>query len=95
MALHWYDWGCDISNPFANGMSPISIADAQANLPEILAELRPGEELPLIDGGRVIARIVGESVPVEPRPGPGLARGMLTIVSDDEEHLRDFAEYMP
>jgi hypothetical protein len=26
---------------------------------------------------------------------PGLLRGFITIVSDDDEHLKDFAEYMP
>jgi hypothetical protein len=26
---------------------------------------------------------------------PGLGKGMITIVSDDEDHLKDFAECMP
>ena len=30
-----------------------------------------------------------------PQPKPGFAKGTLTIVSDDDEHLKDFAEYMP
>jgi prevent-host-death family protein len=29
------------------------------------------------------------------RPQPGLCKGMITIVADDDEHLKDFAEYMP
>lgn len=29
------------------------------------------------------------------RPMPGLSRGMLTIVADDDKHLKDFKEYMP
>lgn len=29
------------------------------------------------------------------RPAPGLGKGMLTIISDDDDHLKDFAEYMP
>jgi antitoxin (DNA-binding transcriptional repressor) of toxin-antitoxin stability system len=29
------------------------------------------------------------------RPAPGLGKGMITIISDDEEHLKDFAGYMP
>jgi hypothetical protein len=31
----------------------------------------------------------------EPRPMPGRGRGMLTIIADDDDHLKDFAEYMP
>jgi hypothetical protein len=26
---------------------------------------------------------------------PGRGRGKVVVVSDDDEHLRDFAEYMP
>jgi hypothetical protein len=29
------------------------------------------------------------------RPGPGLCAEMMTIVADDDEHLKDFSEYMP
>ena len=29
------------------------------------------------------------------RPAPGWGRKLITIVSDDEDHLRDFHEYMP
>jgi antitoxin (DNA-binding transcriptional repressor) of toxin-antitoxin stability system len=76
-------------------MSPISISEAQSRLTELLAQLAPGEELPLTDGVRIVARIIGERRNGARRPGPGLAKGMLTIVADDDEHLRDFAEYMP
>jgi hypothetical protein len=41
-------------------------------------------------GTRRIARIVGE----RPRRAPGLFKGVLTILKDDDEHLQDFAEYM-
>lgn len=26
---------------------------------------------------------------------PGLGKGIITVVSEDDEHLADFAEYMP
>ena len=29
------------------------------------------------------------------RPPPGLGKGFITVVSDDDEHLKDFEEYMP
>jgi len=29
------------------------------------------------------------------RPPPGLGKGMMTILSEDEDHLKDFAEYIP
>ena len=44
-----------------------------------------------------VAKLIGQ--PVLPtkgkRPPPGLGQGMITILSDDDEHLKDFAEYMP
>jgi hypothetical protein len=36
-----------------------------------------------------------ERPPRRQRPEPGSGKGMLTIVSEDDEHLQDFAEYMP
>lgn len=32
---------------------------------------------------------------VRPPRQPGSAKGRLTILAEDEEHLRDFQEYMP
>lgn len=73
----------------------ISVQEAQMKLAELVHKLVRGEELVLTEGDRVVARLVGERPPAQQRPGPGLCKGMLTIVADDEEHLRDFAEYMP
>ena len=41
---------------------------------------------------------VTELVPIStdrPARKPGFAKGVLTIVADDEEHLEDFKDYMP
>ena len=82
-------------------MTAVTIEEAQAKLPELIGKLSKGEELTITQGEIVVARIVGErsavgqSQSLSQRPGPGLAKGMLTIVADDEEHLKDFAEYMP
>lgn len=36
------------------------------------------------------------SAPTSRQPRqPGSARGKLTIITEDDEHLRDFQEYMP
>ena len=29
------------------------------------------------------------------RPPPGLGKGLITVVSDDNEHLKNFGDYMP
>lgn len=76
-------------------MTIISIEEAQARLGELIGGLSQGEEVAVTQGGRVVARIVGEKEEKWQRPGPGLGKGMITIVADDDEHLQDFAEYMP
>jgi antitoxin (DNA-binding transcriptional repressor) of toxin-antitoxin stability system len=53
---------------------------------EIEQHLRQG-------GDRPLAEILPASEP--PHPVPGRCQGMLTILSEDDEHLKDWAEYMP
>jgi prevent-host-death family protein len=74
-------------------MQTITLEEAQRRLAEIIDQLPPGQEVVITRDNRPVARLVGEKRP--PRPGPGLGKGMLTIVSDDDEHLKDFAEYLP
>ncbi len=76
-------------------MTTITIAEAQARLPELIGGLAGGQELVITEGERVVARLVGERAEPRGRRVPGFAKGMLTILADDDEHLEDFAEYMP
>jgi antitoxin (DNA-binding transcriptional repressor) of toxin-antitoxin stability system len=73
-------------------MTPITVEEAQVKLPELIMSLSKGEELKVTQGGRVVARIVGERAEIAKRPGPGLDKGMLTVVANDDEHVNDFAE---
>jgi antitoxin (DNA-binding transcriptional repressor) of toxin-antitoxin stability system len=75
-------------------MQTITIEEAQSHLAEIIDNLNPGEEVVLMKENTPVARIVagpGE----KPHPVPGRGKGMLTVISEDDEHLKDFAEYMP
>lgn len=77
-------------------MTTVTIEEAQAKLKEIIHRMAPGEELVITENRQPVAKLVSEPSP-KPRlrPPPGLGKGMITIVSDDDEHLKDFAEYMP
>lgn len=68
---------------------------AQANLPEIIDRLGPGEELIITRNNQVVARLVGQSRPVRKPRQPGSAKGKLIIYAEDNEHLGDFKEYKP
>jgi antitoxin (DNA-binding transcriptional repressor) of toxin-antitoxin stability system len=75
-------------------MSTITIEEAQANLPEIIEELSPGEELIITRNDQPVAKLVGQQPPTRKPRQPGSAKGILTILAEDDEHLEDFKEYM-
>lgn len=75
-------------------MQTATIAEAQAHLPELLARVGTGEEVVITSEGQPVARLV----PPPLRTGvPILGRGKGKLISyiDDDEHLKDFEEYMP
>ncbi len=75
----------------------MTIQEAQAKLPDLIHKLMPGDELVITENNQPVAKLVIESPKQKPslRPPPGLGKGCITIISDDDEHLKDFAEYMP
>ena len=71
-------------------MKTITLEEAQSHLAEIIDPLPPGEEVVITRVERPVAKLVG--TPAEmPRPLPGRGKGMLTILSEDDDHLKDFA----
>jgi antitoxin (DNA-binding transcriptional repressor) of toxin-antitoxin stability system len=75
-------------------MSSVTLEEAQARLPELIERLRPGESLVITRSETPVARLTAEGPPRRKPRRPGNCKGMLTIVADDDEHLKDFAEYM-
>ncbi len=71
----------------------ISIEQASAQLGGLVRALGPNDEIVLTDNDKPVARIVPSDT--HPRRVPGVWKGMLTVVSEDDEHLEDFREYMP
>lgn len=78
-------------------MNAVTMEEAQAKLPDLIHNLTPGEEIVITEHNQPVAKLVSEAKKDAPglRPPPGLGKGIITIVSDDDEHLKDFAEYMP
>jgi antitoxin (DNA-binding transcriptional repressor) of toxin-antitoxin stability system len=75
----------------------ITVDEAQAKLKELIRRMAPGEEVILTENQQVVAKLVSQPAKHQPalRPPPGLGKGFITIIADDDEHLKDFAEYMP
>jgi antitoxin (DNA-binding transcriptional repressor) of toxin-antitoxin stability system len=75
-------------------MPRVTLEQAQAQLPQLIEQLRQGEELIITRNHKPVARLLAEERPKRKPRQPGNCKGLLTIVADDDEHLKDFAEYM-
>jgi antitoxin (DNA-binding transcriptional repressor) of toxin-antitoxin stability system len=75
----------------------ITIEEAQAKLQELIHQLAPGEEVVITENQQPVAKLVNEKPKPKSglRPPPGLGKGFISVISDDDEHLKDFDEYMP
>jgi prevent-host-death family protein len=71
----------------------VTLADAQSQLPQLIERLRPGEAVEITSDNKPMARLTAAAPPRKPRKA-GNCKGLLTIVADDDEHLKDFAEYL-
>lgn len=76
-------------------MATATIQEAQVHLASLIAQLKPGEELVIVERDRPVARLVAEPSNKVGSRQPGSAVGKLAIVEDDDVHLEDFREYMP
>jgi antitoxin (DNA-binding transcriptional repressor) of toxin-antitoxin stability system len=75
-------------------MTSVTIEEAQARLPELISEMQSGHKIVITRDQQPVA----ELRPLQsgnPNPAFGSCKGKLTIISEDEEHLHDFKDYMP
>lgn len=52
----------------------ISLEEAQAKLPELIYNLKPGEELLITDNNRPLAKLIGQTSTPSQRPSPGCVK---------------------
>jgi antitoxin (DNA-binding transcriptional repressor) of toxin-antitoxin stability system len=72
----------------------VTVEQVQSSLKDLIDRTARGEKVVITRDNKAVAELV--PVPQEtPTPKFGFAKGMLTIVSDDDEHLEDFKDYMP
>ena len=72
----------------------VTMEEAQAKLPELVAQLAGGEEIVITQDQKPVAKLVSQkAAPRKPRKA-GSAKGRLIILQEDDEHLKDFEEYM-
>jgi antitoxin (DNA-binding transcriptional repressor) of toxin-antitoxin stability system len=71
----------------------VSIEQAQLSLKDLVERTTRGEKVVITQDHRPVAELVRAS-PDKPTPVFGSCRGMLHIVAEDDEHLKDFEEYV-
>jgi prevent-host-death family protein len=71
----------------------VTLEEAKSRLGELIEHLAFGDEIVITRNNQPLARLVPPT-PSKPRPQFGSCLGMLTIISDDDEHLEHFQEYM-
>jgi antitoxin (DNA-binding transcriptional repressor) of toxin-antitoxin stability system len=74
-------------------MPTVSLEEAQATLPQLVESLAPGEEVVITRDAQPVARLVGQ-VRQHPQPVYGRGRGKVIIVAEDNDHLKDFEDYL-
>jgi prevent-host-death family protein len=73
----------------------ITLEEAQARLTDLIDSLSPGEKIVITQDQQPVAKLVSHR-PSKSKPRmPGNRKGMINLVAEDEEHLKDFEEYMP
>jgi antitoxin (DNA-binding transcriptional repressor) of toxin-antitoxin stability system len=77
-------------------MTTITLEQAQAQLPEIIDHLNPGEELIILRNQQPVAKLVGESgTKRRPRQFNSAKDKILFMADDFDAPMDDFKEYMP
>ncbi|MBY0527713.1 MAG: hypothetical protein K2R98_30225 [Gemmataceae bacterium] len=74
-------------------MPTVTLEEAQAHLPELIERLKPGEGIVIVQGTQPVAQLLSPPAP-KARARFGSCKGMLVILQEDDEHLKDFADYM-
>jgi antitoxin (DNA-binding transcriptional repressor) of toxin-antitoxin stability system len=69
----------------------VSVKDAQADLLGLIRRLPPGDTLTLTDNDVPVATVVAAPVTAL-RPPPGLWKGKVVILSEDDDYVKAFEE---
>ena len=71
----------------------VTLEEAKAHLPELIAQLAPGEEVVITDNQQPVARLL--PVKSQPQRKLGTMRGSVQYIAPDfDEPLDDFKDYM-
>ncbi len=71
----------------------VTLEEARANLPELIAQLAPGEEVIITDNQQPVARLL--PVKSQPQRKLGTMRGSVQYIAPDfDKPIDDFKDYL-
>lgn len=77
-------------------MTEVTLAEAQAKLPELVAAAARGEEVLITQPNEPAIKLVPVPTAPKPRPQFGSAKGLILYMAPDfDAPLEDFKDYMP
>lgn len=73
----------------------VTLEHAQSHLPELIDQLGVGEELTIVKDDKPIAGLIAKPQVKQPAKSAfGCCKDMVISYVEDDEHLKDFEEYM-
>jgi antitoxin (DNA-binding transcriptional repressor) of toxin-antitoxin stability system len=75
-------------------MSSVTLEEAQARLPQLLEQLKPGEEMTITDHGQPLARVKKAERMSWPCKAGCYKKADFWMAPDFDAPLEDFKEYM-
>jgi hypothetical protein len=72
----------------------VTLEEAKRLLEDLQKQLKPGSSVVILRDGQPVAQLKQEISAAANFPALGFWRDKLEIIAEDDEHLRDFAEYM-
>ncbi len=75
-------------------MSNVTLAEAQAHLPQLLAQLQPGEALTITDQGQPLAQVKKAERTSWPCQAGSYRKAEFWMAPDFDAPLEEFKEYM-
>ena len=81
-----FDW-------MTEGFMTVTLEEAQKSLRELIRQTSEGQKVLITENQKPVAELIAIAA-TKQAPIFGSCKGMLNVVAEDEEHLKDFASYM-
>ena len=75
-------------------LATVTVEEAQLNLKDLIHQVAAGQEIIITENQQPMAMLMSAPTKKRQPRKVGSAKGRLMILQDDDEHLKDFEEYM-